>query len=108
MNPATAPLIGEFLNKSLHIGVLPFLYGFTMWLTTAMSPPPSTDPMQKLIFQFFPVIFTFTLARSPAGLLLYWTFSNLFTICQQYIIMHRLKVENPIDNFLVRFKKAQA
>ncbi|OYX36757.1 MAG: membrane protein insertase YidC [Caulobacterales bacterium 32-69-10] len=107
-NPATTPLIGGFLDGPLHIGVLPFLYGFTMWLTTAMSPPPSTDPTQKLIFQFFPVIFTFTLARSPAGLLLYWTFSNLFTIGQQYIIMHRLKVENPIDNFLGRFKTAKA
>jgi YidC/Oxa1 family membrane protein insertase len=104
-NPATTPVIGGILAGPLHIGVLPLLYGFTMWLTQAMSPPPSTDPTQKMIFQFFPIIFTFTLARSPTGLLLYWTFSNLFTIGQQYVIMRRFKVENPIDNFLARFSK---
>jgi YidC/Oxa1 family membrane protein insertase len=104
-NPAATPVVGSILGGTLHIGVLPLIYGFTMWLTQAMSPPPSTDPTQKLIFQFFPIIFTFTLARSPAGLLLYWSFSNLFTICQQYVIMHRLKVDNPIDTFLARVGK---
>ncbi|HTK36711.1 MAG TPA: membrane protein insertase YidC [Caulobacteraceae bacterium] len=103
-NPATTPMIGSILGTTLHVGVLPVLYGFTMWLTQAMSPPPSTDPTQKLIFQFFPIIFTFTLARSPAGLLLYWTFSNLFTIVQQYVIMRRFKVDNPIDGMIARLK----
>jgi YidC/Oxa1 family membrane protein insertase len=107
-NPAATPMIGSILGGALHIGVLPLLYGFTMWLTQAMSPPPSTDPTQKLIFQFFPIIFTFTLARSPAGLLVYWMFSNLFTIGQQYVIMRRFKVDNPIDSFLSRFSKSKA
>jgi YidC/Oxa1 family membrane protein insertase len=52
------------------------------------------------------VVFTFIMATFPAGLLIYWAWSNVLTIIQQYIIMHRLKAENPIDTFLARFKKA--
>ena len=76
-----------------------------MWLQMAMSPP-APDPMQRRIFQFMPIVFTFIMATFPAGLLIYWAWSNVLTIFQQYIIMHRLKSENPIDTFFARFKKA--
>ena len=33
-DPATLPMIGGIMNGPLHLGVLPLLYGFTMWLTT--------------------------------------------------------------------------
>ena len=58
-------------GTSLHIGVLPILYGVTMWLTTSMSPP-APDPMQQRIFQLMPLLFTFIMAPvrgRPAGLL---------------------------------------
>lgn len=102
-HPATAPLIGGFLDGPLHIGVWPLLYGFTMWLTTAMNPP-AADPIQQKIFQWFPVIFTFTLAGFSVGLVIYWCWSNVLTILQQYIIMRRYQVENPIDKLIARFK----
>jgi YidC/Oxa1 family membrane protein insertase len=101
-DPAMTPLIGGFLAGPLHIGAWPLVLGFTMWLQQAMSPPPSTDPTQKMIFQFFPIIFTFTLAHSPAGLVIYWSWNNLLTILQQYVIMRRLKVDNPIDDMVRR------
>ncbi len=102
-DPATAPLIGAFLSGPLHIGVWPLLYGFTMWLTTAMNPP-AADPIQQKIFQFFPIIFTFTLSQFSVGLVIYWCWSNVLTILQQYIIMRRYKVENPIDKIIARFQ----
>jgi YidC/Oxa1 family membrane protein insertase len=37
------------------------------------------------------------------GLLIYWTWSSLITILQQYVMMRRFKVDNPIDDFLGRF-----
>jgi YidC/Oxa1 family membrane protein insertase len=101
-DPATAPLIGGLLATNLHIGIWPLLYGFTMWLTTAMNPPAG-DPMQQKIFQFFPLIFTFTLSQFAVGLVIYWCWSNVLTILQQYIIMHRYKVDNPIDKLIARF-----
>jgi YidC/Oxa1 family membrane protein insertase len=39
-DPATAPADRNLpVGSGLHIGVWPLLYGFTMWLTTAMNPP---------------------------------------------------------------------
>ena len=102
-NPATAPLIGPVLDGNLHIGVWPLLYGFTMWLTQSMNPPAG-DPMQQRIFQFFPIIFTFTLSQFSVGLVIYWCWSNILTIIQQYVIMRRYKVETPIDRILARLQ----
>ena len=100
-HPAAAPVIGGLLDGSLHIGALALAYGFTMWLTTSMNPPAG-DPMQQKIFQFMPVIFTFIMAPFAVGLLIYWTWSNILTIVQQYIIMRRFKVDNPIDSLIAR------
>jgi YidC/Oxa1 family membrane protein insertase len=100
-NPATAPLVGGLLDSYLHLGVLPLLYGVTMWLTTAMSPP-APDPVQQKIFQFMPLIFTFLMAPFAVGLLIYWTWSNVLTILQQYVIMRRFGVDNPIDQIIAR------
>lgn len=104
-DPASLPILGGLLNGSLHLGVLPIFYGLTMWLQMAMNPP-AQDPMQRKIFAFMPLIFTFIMAPFAAGLLIYWAWNNILSIIQQYFIMHRFKAENPIDTFLARFKKA--
>ncbi|MEW6597471.1 MAG: membrane protein insertase YidC [Pseudomonadota bacterium] len=96
-NPALTPLIGGFLDGTLHIGVWPLLYGVGQWLSTSMTPQPSQDPTQKIIFQLMPAFFVFLMAKSPSGLLIYWSWSSALTIAQQYVIMHRAGVENPID-----------
>jgi YidC/Oxa1 family membrane protein insertase len=103
-HPTLAPVIGSYLDGPLHIGLLPLIYGFTMWLSTSMSPP-APDPTQQRMMQFLPLIFTFTLAQFTVGLLVYWTWSNVLTILQQYVMMHRFQVENPIDTFFARFTK---
>lgn len=100
-DPSTAPLIGGILGTSLHIGVLPILYGLTTWLTTSMSPP-APDPTQQRIFQLMPLLFTFIMAQFAIGLLIYYTWSNMLTAVQQYVIMRRFKVENPIDRLVAR------
>ena len=62
--------------------------GVTMFLQQRLNPAPP-DPVQARMFQFMPIIFTFMLARFPAGLVLYWTWNNLLTVCQQWLIMRR-------------------
>ncbi len=106
-DPAAVPLIGSILGGPLHIGIVAILYGFTMWLTQGMNPP-APDPIQRKIFAFMPLMFTFIMAPFAVGLLIYWTWSNVLTIAQQYSIMHRLKVENPIDTFISKFRKPTA
>jgi YidC/Oxa1 family membrane protein insertase len=100
-NPAHAPLIGGLLDTSLHIGILPLIYGVSMWLSTAMNPP-APDPTQQRIFQLMPLIFTFIMAPFAVGLLIYWTWTNILSILQQYVIMRRFKVDNPIDRIVGR------
>jgi YidC/Oxa1 family membrane protein insertase len=101
-DPATTPVIGGFLNGPLHLGVWPLLYGFMMWLSTSMTPQQGTDPTQKLMMQIMPLMFVFIMGRYPAGLLIYWTWSQFLSIAQQYFIMHRYKAENPIDAFIAK------
>ena len=109
-NPATVPVIGGFLNSDLlHLGPLALLYGVTMYLSTAMNPPQA-DPVQQKIFQFMPIMFTFIMAPFAVGLLIYWAWSNVLTILQQYLIMRRFKVDNPIDQIIAKLtgKKSKA
>lgn len=107
MGSGDGALIGGLLAGPLHLGLLAIAYGLTMWLQTAMNPP-AADPVQRQIFQFMPLLFTFIMAPFAAGLLIYWAWSNILTILQQYVIMHRYKAENPIDTFFARFKKSPA
>jgi len=102
-DPAALPILGTFLNGPLHLGPLVILYGASMWLTTAMNPP-APDPMQQKIFQLMPIMFTFIMAPFAVGLIIYWTWNNVLSILQQYVIMHRLKVENPIDQLIAKLQ----
>ena len=106
-DPSHLALVGTYLDGPLHIGLWPLLYGFTMWLTQAMSPPAG-DPAQQRIFQLMPILFTFTLSQFTVGLIIYWCWSNVLGILQQYVIMRRFKVDNPIDSFFGRFSKPKA
>jgi YidC/Oxa1 family membrane protein insertase len=56
-----------------------------------LNPQPA-DPVQAKIFLFMPIIFTFLLASFPAGLVIYWTWNNLLSVIQQYVIMKRAGV----------------
>ncbi len=105
-NEAAVPLIGGLLAGPLHIGIIAILYGCSMWLSQQMTPMTGVDPMQKKMMSFMPVMLTFFMAQVAVGLIIYWIWSNILTILQQYSIMHRLKVENPIDGFFAKvFKK---
>ncbi len=96
-DPATLPLIGAILAGPLHLGVWALAYGFTTWLSQSMSPTTGMDPTQQKMMQFMPLLFMFIMARFTVGLLIYYSWSNLLTLMQQYVIMRRFKVETPID-----------
>jgi YidC/Oxa1 family membrane protein insertase len=66
----------------LGIGVLAVLLGVTMWLTFKLNPAPA-DPVQQQMFAIMPWVLMFAMAPFAAGLLLYWTTSNVLTIAQQ-------------------------
>ncbi len=102
-DPSTVPLIGALLGGMLHLGVWPIAYGLAIFLSQAMTPTQGMDPTQQAMFKFMPLVFTFIMAQYAVGLLIYWTWSSLITIGQQYLLMRRFKVSNPIDDFFGRF-----
>jgi len=76
----------------LMIGVWPIIMGITMFLQQRMNPQPP-DPMQARIFSLLPIVFTFLLARFPAGLVIYWAWNNVLSVAQQWVIMRRAEVK---------------
>jgi len=87
-DPTSLPLIGHFLA----IGIWPLIMGFSMFVQMKMNPEPP-DPVQKQMFAWMPVIFTFMLGTFPSGLVIYWTWNNLLSVAQQTLIMHRAGVK---------------
>jgi YidC/Oxa1 family membrane protein insertase len=83
-DPTQLPVIGGFA----HLGVWPLIMGCTMWVQMRLNPQQG-DATQQAILNWMPVIFTFTLGTFPAGLVIYWSWNNTLSICQQYFIMSR-------------------
>lgn len=82
--------IGEAIPL-LHLGALPIIMGFTSYLQYKVSPM-TADPTQAKMMQFMPVVMMFMLARFPAGLVLYYTTSNLLTSAQQWWILRQTRL----------------
>ena len=76
----------------LLIGAWPIIMGITMFIQQKLNPTPP-DPIQAKIFMFFPVFLTVILAPFPAGLVIYWSFNNIFTMIQQYIVQRKMTVK---------------
>ena len=73
------------------LGAWPLFMGISMYLQQKLNPAPA-DPMQARMFMLMPLMFTFFLANFPVGLVIYWTWNNLLSVSQQYIIMRRMGV----------------
>jgi YidC/Oxa1 family membrane protein insertase len=71
----------------LAIGVLPILYAITFHFQMKLQPQTGMAPEQQAIFKFMPWIFMFMFASFSAGLVLYWTVSNLLSILQQWWLL---------------------
>ena len=91
------PILGFVIG----IGILPILYGVTMAGIQALSPPPP-DPTQRTIMMALPFVFMFVFGGFAAGLVLYWVWSNILSLGQQYFIMRRNGVETQLDKLIKR------
>lgn len=71
------------------IGVWPILMGITMIIQQKLNPQPS-DPAQVKVMRMLPFIMVIAFAHFPAGLVIYWTWSNILSILQQWVITKKL------------------
>jgi YidC/Oxa1 family membrane protein insertase len=70
--------------------ILPVIMAATMFIQTRLNPTPP-DPLQAKMMLWMPLIFSVMFFFFPAGLVLYWVVSNLFSIAQQWVITRRIE-----------------
>ena len=78
--------------------ILPILMGATMWLQqylqsskTESKNPNDIAAQTAKTMKWMPILFTIMFAWMPAGLVLYWTISNVFGIGQMMWLKHKTK-----------------
>jgi len=89
------PLLGW---DSLRL--LPFIYVGSQLLygVATRTPEQQGNPSMKMMLYVMPIMFFFILYNVPSGLLVFWIFSNVFTLIQQVIL----------NNYLAGKKSAEA
>ena len=74
----------DILNQ-VSIGVLPIILGFTMWIQNNLRISEN-NTSQESAMKYMPLIFVFVFSSFPAGLVIYWIWSNLLAILQQSVL----------------------
>jgi YidC/Oxa1 family membrane protein insertase len=82
-------------HTTTHWGgyVLLFVYVASQ-MASSFFMMTTTDKMQRTLFMVMPLFFVFIIARFPAGLVLYWVTTNLWTVGQG-LITRRLVARTP-------------
>jgi hypothetical protein len=85
------PSLGEpdlFHISGLSIpGLLLIIMTITSFISQRMTTLPTEDPQQQAMMRsmaFMPLMYLFFFLNTPAGLVLYWLVSNVFSMFQQY------------------------
>ena len=74
----------------LGIGILPIIMGVSMFIQQKIT---ITDPKQKMMVYFMPIIFTFLFSKWASGLVLYWTVFNIMGIFEQLVVKRKMDNE---------------
>jgi len=90
--PFSVPFLGW-----TDLRVLPVIYVISQLLFGKVTQTPTSSQQNasmKMMMYGMPIFFFFIFYNAPAGLLIYWTFSNILTLGQQLVInkmMHSRK-----------------
>jgi hypothetical protein len=74
------------LNFSIP-GLMLIIMTITSFVSQRMTTMPTEDPQQQAMMRsmaFMPLMYLFFFLNTPAGLVLYWLTSNVFSMFQQY------------------------
>lgn len=92
--PDTVYIIKDFiLFKNFHINILPLVMVATQLLQQKLTIV-STDPQQKFLMYFMPILMLFFFWGMPSGVTLYWTVQNIISIVWQLLVEKFSKSES--------------
>ena len=97
-DPSFMWVIPDISERITEIGwgaaVVLGVYGLSQLISTELSATPQMPDIQKRLFRFLPIVIiaSFFLFDYfiPAGLVLYWATTNLWTAGQQLVMRHRI------------------
>jgi len=94
---AVAPHSAKFLflpditNKATGVALIVLIVLYVgSQLASTLVATAAADPNQRRLMLLLPVVFVVILYRYPAGLLVYWITTNLWTIAQQLLIRRHM------------------
>jgi YidC/Oxa1 family membrane protein insertase len=83
--------IPDITNKATGIALIVLIALYVgSQLASTLIATATADANQRRLMLLLPVVFVVILYRYPAGLLVYWITTNLWTIGQQYLIKRHL------------------
>ncbi len=91
--------IGDLTNKATGATLIALLalYVGSQLASSLMMSSPTMDRNQRMIMLVMPLFFVFIFLQYPAGLLVYWITTNLWTIGQQFVVKRRIgPVQAPV------------
>ncbi|MEI6730445.1 MAG: membrane protein insertase YidC, partial [Pseudomonadota bacterium] len=78
----------------LHLGIFPIIMCVTMIIQQRQSPPPP-DPTQAQMMRYMPFMMLFLFSSFAVGLVIYWSWSNVLSILQQWHIKRKYAGTHP-------------
>ena len=106
--PDTIASCPSVFGIPLH--VLPLINAAVTFIQMHITPTPSTDKTQAMMFKLMPVILLLFFYNFPSGLVLYWLVQSLLGILQSLIIRlgaDRVKLQKRSKpGFMQRFQEA--
>jgi YidC/Oxa1 family membrane protein insertase len=88
-----------YTNLAVHdpYYVLPALMGITMFAQQRMSTVDTSNKQAAMMMKVMPVMFTAFMAFLPSGLVLYYFFSLLIGVGQQYFVKRKFRKEGDAE-----------
>ncbi|MCW2997010.1 MAG: YidC/Oxa1 family rane protein insertase [Solirubrobacterales bacterium] len=78
--------------------VLIVLYIGSQLLSSILMASATTDKNQRMLMIALPFVFTIFIINFPAGLLVYWITTNLWTVAQQYTLRRLAGHQEPLPS----------
>jgi YidC/Oxa1 family membrane protein insertase len=88
--------LADKVSDPFYLGILIVLYVGTQ-LAASMVTAFSADPMQRRIMMGLPFVFAIFIVNFPAGLIVYWITTNVWTIGQQLAVKKLFPKPPPRD-----------